>query len=247
MASKKTFSQILTSPSPKPSEKPTAWEKYLFNLIQQLQQSNKDLQEELEQANQHIKQLELQVNVQGKQTEEIITKVTTPNTEPSQQDHLVKEVISQINEKSLQEYNKTHIRVGGLTEGWQEVEVLEEEEIENDTYVPEYEILQRKVSRAIPFIEIGEPIIQIKGKHVVLKYIKLQDKIKVMKQARSLQGTKIWMADELTPTQLKNRKQELAKVYEARKQGKWAVYRNGTAIIEDFRTKVDIGWILLCT
>ena len=120
--------------------------------------------------------------------------------------------------------------------------VLEDKEIEDDTYVPECEILERKVKCAIPFIDIGEPSITIHGKHVALRYLSLQDKIKVMKQARSLKGTKVWMADELTPLQLKSKKAELAKVHEVRKQGKWAVYRFGKALIEDFRTpKVDKG------
>ena len=127
-----------------------------------------------------------------------------------------------------------------MREGWDQVEVLEEDEIENDTFVSESDIIQRKVTRAIPFIDIGDPIVSPKGKHVILRYSTMQEKIKVMKQTHSLQGTTVWMADELTPTQLKNRKQELAKVHEARKQGKWAVYRRGKAIIEDFRTpKVD--------
>ena len=120
--------------------------------------------------------------------------------------------------------------------------MLEDEEIENDTFIPEHEILERKVSRAIPFIDIGEPMIEIKGKHILLRYSDIQDKIKVMKQARSLKGTKVWMADELTPLQLKSKKQELAKVHEARKQEKWVVYRYGKALIEEFRTpKVNKG------
>lgn len=50
------------------------------------------------------------------------------------------------------------------------------------------------------------------------------------------------MADELTPLQLKSKKQELAKVYEARKQGKWAIYRYGKTLIVEFQTpKIDKG------
>ena len=110
---------------------------------------------------------------------------------------------------------------------------MEDEEIEKDIYVPEHEILERKVKQAIPFVDIGEPTITIKGKHVVFRYSDLQEKIKVMKQTRSLQGTKVWMADELTPLQLKSKKQELAKVQEARKQGKWVVYRYGNRGVSD--------------
>ena len=76
------------------------------------------------------------------------------------------------------------------------MEVLEDKEIEDDIYAPECEILERKVKCAIPFIDIGEPSITVHGKHVTLRYSSLQDKIKVMKQARSLKGTNVWMTDE---------------------------------------------------
>ena len=251
MAPKKSFFQALTSPPPKPVEKPSPWEKYLHDLINQLQQSNEELRDELKQAKQQIKQLEQQITHQEKQTVDIITKQinqVSPPTPSIQQESLVEVVISEIKERNDQDWIKKEIRVGGLREGWQEVEVLEDEEIEKDTYVPEHEILERKLSRAIPFIDIGEPSVSIKGKHVVLRYTDLQDKIKVMKQTHSLRGTKVWMADELTPLQLKSKKEELAKVYEARKQGKWAVYRYGKAVIEEFRNnKVDKGWIFTCS
>lgn len=216
-----------------------------MDQINNLQQSNQELHNELKKAKQHIHQLEEQIDIKVKQAAN--TTDTQSNQVPSlttsiPPPHMVEAVISEINERDAQSWVKKEIRVGGLAEGWQEVEVLEDEEIENDTYVPEHEILERKLKRAIPFVDIGEPTITIKGKHVVLRYYDLQNKIKVMKQTRSLQGTKVWMADELTPLQLKSKKQELAKVEEARKQGKWVVYRYGKALIEEFRTpKVDKG------
>lgn len=198
---------------------------------------------------QHIQQLQEQITNQVKHTEDITNnpdnQVSSSTIAPPTQ--IVESVIAEINERNTQSWVKHEIRVGGLAEDWLGVEVLEDYEIENDIYVPEHEILERKLNRAIPFIDIGEPRIEIKGKHVVLRYTDLQDKIKVMKQARSLKGTKVWMADELTPLQLKSKKQELAKVYEARKQGKWAVYRYGKALIEGFRTpKVDKGQFDTC-
>lgn len=50
------------------------------------------------------------------------------------------------------------------------------------------------------------------------------------------QGEKLWIAEELTSNQLKNKSQELKKMREAREQGKWAVFRGGNAIIQEFRT-----------
>lgn len=216
-----------------------------MDLITQLQHSNQTLRKELQLTKKQVAELEQQVkhntDTQAKQIEAATHEITSKVTAPPE--NVVQEVLAQLKEKDEQEAIETYIRVGGIAEDWQEVEVLEAEEIEQDTYVPEYEILARKICRAIPFVDIGDPFAVLpKGKHVILKYSKLHEKIKVMKQARSLQGTKVWMADELTPAQIKNRKEELAKVYEARKQGKWAVYRRGIAVIEEFRKpKVDKG------
>ena len=58
-----------------------------------------------------------------------------------------------------------------MPEDWQEVEVLEDEEIAKDIFVPGHKILERKVKPSIPFIDIREPTIAIKGKHVMLRYL----------------------------------------------------------------------------
>ncbi|KAH7444147.1 hypothetical protein KP509_02G066800 [Ceratopteris richardii] len=97
--------------------------------------------------------------------------------------------------------------------------------------------LATQLSEVVPFINLGSPVfITPKGTQARVSYFDMSDKIAVMKQAKSLQGTKVWIADELTPLQLKNRQAELTKVREARKNGKWAVYRGGQAIIRDFHT-----------
>ncbi|KAI5076275.1 hypothetical protein GOP47_0008340 [Adiantum capillus-veneris] len=60
--------------------------------------------------------------------------------------------------------------------------------------------------------------------------------MQLLRQSRLLKGTKFWIAEELTTNQLKLKANELKKVHEARKQGKWAVYRDGKAIIQEFQT-----------
>ncbi|KAI5057417.1 hypothetical protein GOP47_0027432 [Adiantum capillus-veneris] len=60
--------------------------------------------------------------------------------------------------------------------------------------------------------------------------------MKLLQQSRLLKGRTLWIAEELTPNQLKLKASELKKMHEARKQGKWAVYRGGKAIIQEFRT-----------
>lgn len=110
---------------------------------------------------------------------------------------LIQEIISTIQEE---EAISTCIRIGGLAEGWQQVEVIESIKIE-DIELPDDEIMIRKITKALWSYKV-------KGLHVVLTY---HMKINVM-QSKPLKGTKIWLADELTPTQLKVRKGELAKI-----------------------------------
>ena len=59
---------------------------------------------------------------------------------------------------------------------------------------------------------------------------------RILQQSYKLKGTKIWIAEELTRTQLKNIATKLAKVRAAREAGKWAVYCDGLAVIRDFKT-----------
>ena len=124
------------------------------------------------------------------------------SSEPQPQ--MVQAIIAEIKEQEAQDWIKKEIRVGGLPDDWQMQEVLEEKEIEEGRYVSEPEILERKIKKAIPSVDIVEPsLVTIKGQQIVLRYLYLKEKITVMKQTRSLKGTKVWMADELTPLQLK--------------------------------------------
>ena len=145
---------------------------------------------------------------------------------------MVETVIAEIKERDSQDYVKKEIRIGGLPDGWQTKELEGDEDS-----IFESTRLETRLKKAIPLVDIGEPsMVEVKGQQVVIRYLYLKEKIAVMKQTRALKGTKIWMADELTPLQLKSKKDELAKVHEARRQGKWAVYRYGKALIEDFKT-----------
>ena len=63
-----------------------------------------------------------------------------------------------------------------------------------------------------------------------------EEPVKLLQQSHLLKGKKPWIAEELTTNQLKAKASELKKMHEARKQGKWAVYRGGKAIIQEFRT-----------
>ena len=107
MAMKMLVSEVLTSPPPKPPTKPSTWEKYLLNLINQLQQSNVELHKDLNQAKQHIQQLQEQITNPGTQVEDTTNTQSPPAT--------MEKVISEINERSYQTWRKNKIRVGGLS------------------------------------------------------------------------------------------------------------------------------------
>lgn len=53
----------------------------------------------------------------------------------------------------------------------------------------------------------------------------------------ALKGSKIYIGDDLTPSQVAHRRAAMTEVHEARKAGKWAVYRDGRVIISDARAK----------
>lgn len=242
----KTFVDALSAPPQKPTGRPSPWEKYLLEAITNLQKENKELNEALTATKNKIIELEDRIAKQETKPEETPAplqqhEVETHNqvsneTFPINKENLVQDVISKIKEEERIEQVAKCLRVGGIQEDWHMDDVFEPEEIENDTYISETEVMRRKIARAVPFVDLGDPyLIEAKGKHVQLWYLSKEEKSKVMRQSKSLKGTKVWLADELTPLQLRDRKKELAKVAEARKHGKWAVYRGGKAIIEEFR------------
>lgn len=178
---------------------------------------------------------------EGLMTETSKTEMTNQvlNLNSADSPHFVKEVISIIKEKERIEDTLNKVRIGGLPSGWDRENIAPELE---DDYILETDVLKAQLSKAVPFVDLGDPtLIIVKGTQAKVSYYCKAEKIAVMKQTRSLQGTKVWIADELTPLQLKNRPAELAKVKEARKNGKWAVYRAGKAIISEFRTPQPKG------
>lgn len=226
---------------PPPTTTPTAWESYLIQEMKKLRADLILVKNEILKKDEHIADLQKQVQeltIKQAATEESMPKKeeSVNNTQVSSQ-NFSEEVLSVIKEKERVTSIERYIRVGGLPDGWdaKRQEDDPEEEIE---YCLSTDILTKRLSRVVPFIDLGDPIhVEAKGKQAKVIYYEMSDKIAVMKQTKSLSGTSVWISDELTPTQLKNRASELKKVREARKEGKWAVYRGGRAIIRDFVTK----------
>lgn len=203
------------------------------------------VQKEIKICNQQTRIDDLEARLQDIQSkqevQEAAQKLCVENSEATQPENtqvkseiFVNEVLSVLKENERVKSIEKNVRIGGLPEGWS-IGTNSDEQLEG--YIIDADILKERLSRVVPFVDLGEPTdIQIKGKQAIVRYFDIDDKVKVMKQAKSLQGTSVWISDELTPLQLKNRPKELAKMREARKQGKWAVYRGGKAIIRDFKS-----------
>lgn len=55
------------------------------------------------------------------------------------------------------------------------------------------DIWKVKLLKAIPFVDLGDPsFILINGKQATLHYHSMKEKIAIMKQTKSLKGTKVW-------------------------------------------------------
>ena len=249
MAPKKTFAATL-APSPlvvPPPVKPQSpWEAYFMAEIKRMQQEVAHLRSELSTKEARIINLEteLQTIKVKQEVQESALKQCTPETEPAttqpedvppqiKSETFTNEVLAIMKEnervKSLEEY----IRIGGLPVDWAKG-TDPNEQIEG--WAIDVDILKEMLTKVVPFVDLGEPTdIIVKGTQAKVRYYYKDDKIKVMRQTKSLQGTSVWISDDLKPIQLKNRAKELAKVREARKEGKWAVYRGGKAIIRDFK------------
>lgn len=230
---RKTFSAAVKMGSPlvpQPLSTPSHWESYLLQELKKVQNELALLKASIAVKDEKIIQLEAQLQISQEHTTQ------EENNQAQQQvtNQLVHKVIAEIKEKEQIQDNKKIIRIGGLRDDWSQVAIEEDDEYMTDT-----NIWKLKLQKAVPFVDLGDPIyIKIKGKQAVATYDTMEEKIKVMKQTKSLQGTKVWISDELTPLQLKERANELAKVHKARKEGKWTVNRGGKALIREFKNPI---------
>lgn len=219
-------------PIPPPLSRPTQWENYLLQELKKVQNELTLMKADMATKDEKIMRLEVQLQIKEEQEHTDKKEDDEAGTPPPTQvtHNLVKRVMSEMQERDEIESNKKVIRIGGMHDDWTQADV------EEDEYMTDTAIWKLKLAKAVPFVDLGDPCyISIKGKQAAVHYENMEEKIAVMKQTKSLQGTKVWISDELTPLQLKNRATELVKVREARKEGKWAVYRGGKAIIRDFK------------
>lgn len=119
-------------------------------------------------------------------------KLHSPNSA-----HFVKEVISVIKKKERVENILNKVIIGGLPLGWDRENIASELD---DNYVLEIDVLKAQLSKVVPSVDLGDPIfIVVKGTQAHVTYMDKSKKIAVMKHTRSLQGTIVWVSDELSP------------------------------------------------
>ena len=135
-------------------------------------------------------------------------------------------VTAELQERQLQEKNGLKVRIGGLSAEW------DLQAIEGD-----YEGKWAFLKEALHPIHVGPEILEgisskphhDTGEHIgsgqaILHLHKHEDRIRLLQQSHLLKGKSVWIAEELTPHQLKQKAKELKKMHNARREGKWAVF-----------------------
>lgn len=74
-------------------------------------------------------------------------------------------------------------------------------------------------------------------KPLLLKFPDHATKQAFLEKRVALKGGKIYLGDDLTPSQVAHRREAMKEVHAARTAGKWAVYRDGRVIISEARSK----------
>lgn len=75
-----------------------------------------------------------------------------------------------------------------------------------------------------------------KPRALIIKFTDMDTRRAFLSKRGALKGEKIYLDDDLTPAQVAHRKEHMPRVLEARKEGKWAVYREGKVIITERRS-----------
>ncbi|KAI5057830.1 hypothetical protein GOP47_0027845 [Adiantum capillus-veneris] len=169
------------------------------------------------------------VNVVTDKAKEVEAKVTQAHSAVIKKVQTC--VTMELGEQRVQEENSFKVQIGGLPSSWCTTnDTLREAIIKLNNILQTINIKPKAISW------INDTNRQVPFKHCLLTLKEKEEQVRLLRQSHLLKGTKVWIVEELTMNQLKMKKQELKKVYEAQKQGKWAVYRGGKAIIQKFQT-----------
>lgn len=224
---KMSFASVLAAPSK------TEVLARLQASIHSLEEENRDLKEHLATLELHVRNLTTAATNKAKDVDtkieahaqqvaiDITTKVGTC-------------VSMELRERHFQEKNVLKVRIGGLPQAW-------------DTHTGSFEDAITFLNECIKSIHIDPNSLEkvcnkadhksgkrISSSHAILIFKDKESRLRLLQQSRLLKGTKLWIAEELTLFQLKHKEEQLKKVRAARAKGKWAVYRGGKAVIQEF-------------
>ncbi|MCO5600272.1 hypothetical protein L7F22_054382 [Adiantum nelumboides] len=125
-------------------------------------------------------------------------------------------VKTEFREQHLQAENTLKVRIGGLPRAWDEYkDFVEGISFLNETLKP----INVDYDMVASFHNKSNNKRTLSG-HAILEFENKEGRLRLLQQSRLLRGTRFWIAEELTPTQLKYKGDELKKVHAARAQGK---------------------------
>ena len=75
-----------------------------------------------------------------------------------------------------------------------------------------------------------------RAKALIIRFMDIDKKKAFLSKRKALKGEKIYLDDDLIPAQGAHRKENMPQVLDARKDGKWVVYKDGKVIIIEERT-----------
>ena len=199
--------------------------------IQALIRENTQLKERLHKVEQtqEVGDQSLRIGVQEVKTIKTMLAAQREEQEPTHEKINTK-IHAAMQQQKMQESISLKVRIGGLPPSpWSEEAKLEEAIDKLKKFLEPINIESDTISSLDDTgrVPVGQ---------CILTFMDKEDRVKLLRQSHLLKGKTIWIAEELTTNQLKAKASELKKVHEARKQGKWAVYRGGRAIIQEFRT-----------
>lgn len=211
--------------------------------LNHVQEENRELKTRLCALEIRLSELEVMAKSKAVEVKDAISTISSMATSAQVQEvtssltHKVQAcVTANFRERRLQEENALKIRIGGLPTEWDSRNIDFEDEVMalNEALHPAH--VDRDALEAISNKRNHSKEDRIANGQAILILAKPEDRLRLLQQSRLLKGTTMWIAEELTPTQLKHKAQELKKMHAARREGKWAVLRNGRAVIQEFRT-----------
>lgn len=136
--------------------------------------------------------------------------------------------------RKQQEKNVLKVHIRGLSQAWDKSTTPFEELIASLNETLSLDIINLATMSWVSNktqLFIGN---QILNGQAILRFLDKEHHQHPLQQSCLLKDTNFWIAEELSPTQLKRKGEQLKKILPAQEAGKWAIYRGGKAMIQEF-------------